>query len=153
MDRRFHSLTGNSNGTFASATAASASATSTFVAPVPTYTPLSDCPGSNDTGYTSSFDTSTNSHTGAGLKFTKYCSLSSPISDSSRIAEAFVYSFSDCVEVCASYNYWSNTTDCSVAVYLPDGERPGNCWTGNVNDVQASSLNTTEGTDVALLDT
>lgn len=137
----------------ATATTASASATSTFAAATPTYTPLSDCPDSNDTGYTSTYDTATIQQTNAGLKFTKYCDLSSPITDSARIAEAFVYSFSDCVELCASYNYWSNSSNCTVAVYLPDGSRPGNCWTGRVNNVQASSLNATQGTDVALLDT
>ncbi|CZT20602.1 uncharacterized protein RCC_06460 [Ramularia collo-cygni] len=138
------------NGTFATATPA-ASPTATFTAATPTYTPLSDCPESNDTGYTSSFDKLTD-QPDAGLKFTKLCDLASPISDSQRIAEAYVYSFSDCVEVCASYNYWSNSRNCTVAVYLPDGKRPGNCWTGQVNDVQASSLNSTIGTNVALLD-
>lgn len=148
---------GLSNSTLATATAtatkASATATSTFAAATPTYTPLSDCPASNDTGYTSTYDKATDVQSGAGLKFTKYCDLASPISDSERIAEAFVYSFSDCVELCASFNYWSNSTNCTVAVYIPDGTRPGNCWAGEVDNVQVSSLNTTAGTDVALLDT
>lgn len=149
--RKLRGLTGSSNGTYATPTAiASASATATFIAATPTYTPLSDCPDSNDTGYTSSYDNTTN--TGAGLKFTKYCDLTNPITDSQRIAEAFVYSFSDCVEVCASYNYWSNSTNCTVAAYQPDGKRPGNCWTGKVDGLQASALNITAGTEVALLD-
>lgn len=147
-----HTNNKTSNGTFAPSSSPSATPTATFIAAVPTYTPLNDCPDSNDTGYTSSFSNATDPQPSAGLQFTKFCNLSNPIrEDSQRIAEVFVYSFSDCVEVCASYNYYSDSGKCTVAVYQPDAPRPGNCWTGSVGDVQASALNATRGTEVALL--
>ncbi|KAF2172095.1 hypothetical protein M409DRAFT_17337 [Zasmidium cellare ATCC 36951] len=151
------------NGTNAPASNPSASTssgpspTSTFSAATPTYTPLSDCPDSNNTAYTSSFSKGSSGDTrkNAGLHFTKYCDLSNPLSTdgAQRIAEAFVYSFSDCVEVCAGYNFWNDGSNCTVAVYQSGGGRPGNCWVGNAGDIQASSLNETQGTDVAILTT
>lgn len=146
----------STNTTAATGTPSSATATSTFVAATPTYTPLSDCPDSNNTTYTSSYNqtsSSTSQASNAGLHFTKYCDLQNPLSStgSARIAEAFVYSFSDCVEVCAGYNYWNDNSNCTVAVYEPAGSRPGNCWVGNAGDVDVASLNTTTGTDVAVL--
>jgi hypothetical protein len=66
------------------------------------------------------------------------------------MSEAFVYSFSDCIEACASLNFWSGNASCSVAVYQPDGSRPGNCWVGSAS-VNASSLAAKNGTDVAFL--
>ena len=131
---------------------------STFVAATPTYTPLSDCPQSNDTTYTSTFTTN-NPSSGpipatAGLTFTKYCDFASPLTTQTgaqRIAEAFVYSFSDCVELCAGANYWNANANCPVAVYQPEGERPGNCWVGNAASVSVGELERMEGTDVAML--
>lgn len=129
------------------------SSTSTFSAATPTYTPLSDCPDSNNTAYTSSFAQESSSNKRSGLHFTKYCDLSNPLSEggAQRISEAFVYSFSDCIEVCAGYNFWNGGSNCTVAVYQSGGSRPGNCWVGHASDVKASSLNETQGTDVALL--
>ncbi|KAK5130296.1 hypothetical protein LTR08_002219 [Meristemomyces frigidus] len=138
-----------------STTSEAPSTTSTFAAPTPTYTPISDCPASNDTGYTSSYtQQSSSSSSDAGLKFTKYCDMAGPLSrtGASRIAEAFVYSFSDCIEVCAGYNYLNTGgSNCTVAVYQPSGSRPGNCWVGHVGDVAFGSLDALEGTDVALV--
>lgn len=148
----------NSQSTYPSASTTSGpSSTSTFSAATPTYTPLSDCPDSNNTDYTSSFaqESSSNNHKSSGLQFTKYCDLSNPLSEdgAQRIAEAFVYSFSDCIEVCAGYNFWNSGSNCTVAVYQSGGGRPGNCWVGHAGDVKASSLNETQGTDVAILTT
>ncbi|KAK4636386.1 uncharacterized protein CLAFUR5_02213 [Fulvia fulva] len=147
------------NGTNSPATppsSASSSPSSTFTAAIPTYTPLSDCPQSNGTSYTSAFAQGSSgdvpSH--AGLHFTKYCDLSNPLGSngSQRIAEAFVYSFSDCVEVCAGYNFWNNGGNCTVAVYQSGGGRPGNCWVGYAGQVEVGELKVVQGTDVAVLD-
>lgn len=91
---------------------------------------------------------------GAGLKFTKFCDFASPLTtqnNAKRIAEAFVYSFSDCVEVCAGSNFWNADANCTVAVYQPDGSRPGNCWVGNAASVTVQELEKQDGTDVAML--
>jgi len=68
------------------------------------------------------------------------------------ISEAFVYSFSDCIEACASYNFWGENSNCTVAVYTPSASRPGNCWVGSASDVTIASLSVKKGTDVALLE-
>lgn len=132
------------------------SSTSTFAAATPTYTPLSDCPDSNGTAYQSDFAQGSSGDVpkDAGLSFTKYCDLSSPLTTQTgaqRIAEAFVYSFSDCIEVCAGYNFWNANSNCTVAVYLPEGSRPGNCWVGHAAGVSAHSLDRQKGTDIAML--
>jgi hypothetical protein len=136
-------------------------ATSTYSAPIPTYTPLSDCPSSDNTHYTSDFtkvssntisSSSSTSHASAGLTFTKHCALSNPITDPAKLTSAFVYSFSDCVEVCAAFNYWADSSECSVAVYQPNATRPANCWIGKIPELKASSLREMEGIDVAILD-
>lgn len=134
------------------------STTSTFSAATPTYTALSDCPASNDTFYSSTYAQGSSGTVpeGAGLNFTKYCDLSSPLSGqsgASKIAEAFVYSFSDCIEVCAGYNFWNAGDNCTVAVYQPGASRPGNCWVGTTQKlVTLDSLSVAKGTDVALLE-
>ncbi|CAK4033465.1 hypothetical protein AC578_4603 [Lecanosticta acicola] len=134
------------------ATTSGSASSSTFTAATPTYEPLSDCPESNNTAYTSSYALRS-SATNAKTTFTKYCDLSNPLilHGSATLAEAFVYSFSDCVELCAGYNYLHNDGNCTAAVYRPTGSRPANCWVGSTGSVTASSLNFTSGTDVALL--
>lgn len=134
----------------------STAVTSTFSAPTPTYTPLSDCPASNNTRYISSFAAGTSGSvtSGTGLNFTKYCDLESPLTTTNArtISEAFVYSFSDCIEVCAGYNFWAAGSNCTVAVYQPTGTRPGNCWVGSVSvEHGIGGLSVKEGMDVALL--
>lgn len=143
---------GTSNAT--STASASPTAASAFIAPTPTYSPLSDCPQSNNTLYSSSLasNDSNNAQTSPGLNFTKYCDVDSPLSNSGAktLSEAFVYSFSDCVEVCASLNFYAGDKNCSVAVYQVDGNRPGNCWVGTAETTFAQ-LEAKTGTDVALL--
>lgn len=144
----------NATNTAPSATATTpASATSTFAAATPTYKPLNDCPASNDTHYISQYASGSNVPSNVGLDFTKYCDLENPLTETNGeiIAEAFVYSFSDCVEVCAGYNFVNSASNCTVAVYQPTGGRPGNCWIGNAGEIQPSTLNATSGTNVAIL--
>lgn len=131
-------------------TTSSPSTTSTFSAPTPTYTPLIDCPASNNTTYTSSYASASSSNN-ASLTFTKFCDLSSPLT-THNLAEAFVYSFSDCIELCAGFNVLNSGSNCTAAVYQPTGSRPSNCWVGSAaSGVQASSLKGQTGQDVALL--
>ena len=92
---------------------------------------------------------------GASLTFTKYCDFESPLTTQTgafRIAEAFVYSFSDCIEVCASSNFYNADSNCTVAVYQPEGTRPGNCWVGNAASVKLGELDKQDGTDVAMFE-
>jgi len=143
-----------SNTTNATSTAASsASVASLYSAPTPTYTPLNDCPRSNNTLYTSSFATSAagDVQVGTGLNFTRYCDVGSPLSKAQTLSTAFVYSFGDCIEVCASLNFWASDHNCSVAVYQPGGARPSNCWVGTTTTFFAK-LSVKTGTDVAILD-
>ncbi|KAM3415544.1 hypothetical protein BST61_g9065 [Cercospora zeina] len=130
-----------------------AAATSTFAAPVPTFQPLDDCPASSNTVYTSEFAQGQSNSATAGLVFVKNCDLQSPLSakQGKQIAQAYVYTFSDCVEICAGYNKLNNAANCTAAVYEPSAQRPANCWVGDAGNVDISTLNTTEGTNVAIL--
>lgn len=138
-----------------STASASPTVASAFIAPTPTYSPLSDCPQSNNTFYTSSLSSGAfgTVRPAAGLNFTKYCDVDSPLSNpgAKTLSEAFVYSLSDCVEVCASLNFYAGNANCSVAVYQANDDRPGNCWVGLAN-ATLSQLGAKTGTDVALLE-
>ena len=109
---------------------------------IPTYTPLDACPDANDTRYTSSQADRTSDSTAEktdGLTFTRYCDVASPLdgnTKASTLSEAFVYSLDDCIELCASLNYWANEANCTVAVYDVKGSRPGNCWVGRAEGVE-----------------
>lgn len=108
----------------------------------------------DNTTYTSSYASSDASPPVSGLTFTMRCDTQSPLasSDGTQTAAAFVYSFADCVEVCAGVNWQNAAIDCTVAVYQPAGERPANCWIGTSSSGgNASSLKVEDGTEVALL--
>jgi len=96
------------------------------------------------------------------MTFTKYCATSSPQSASgyasTTLTSAYVYTFNDCIEICAAYNFWANDTVCGYVVYKVQALRPGNCWVGRTNltstDLDAGGpelLNPMAGTDIALL--
>ncbi len=82
-----------------------------------------------------------------------YCDLQSPLDSSAqRIAAAYVFSFADCADICASLNGQSEDSNCTVAVYKPASPRPANCWAGFSNSsIDASSLKGETGTEVAML--
>lgn len=123
---------------------------STFSAPTPTYVPLSDCPKSNNTVYASPFSEAGSNSDSTKQTFTKYCDLI-PSDSTTRISGIFVYSFSDCADLCASYNFESQTSDCNVAYYEPNISRPAiNCWIAKGQAI-LSTLQKQEGTDVAIL--
>ncbi|KAF2210878.1 hypothetical protein CERZMDRAFT_113032 [Cercospora zeae-maydis SCOH1-5] len=137
----------------ATATTASGTATSAFAAPTPTFQPLNDCPASSNTRYTSELARGESTSESTGLVFVKNCDLENPVSahHGKQIAQAFVYSFSDCIEICAGYNKLNSAANCTVAAYEPSAPRPANCWLGDAGDVDISTLNTTKGTNVATL--
>ncbi|KAI7535374.1 hypothetical protein KC331_g12060 [Hortaea werneckii] len=144
---------GNNDTSSASRTLAAATAASTYSAPTPTYTALSDCPQSNNTLYTSPYAGS-----GAtGVEFTKYCDLTNPLSrkGATTHAQVFVYAFNDCIDLCAGLNANSGTTasaNCSVAVYMPNDSRPYNCAVGHhAKDTSIRSLGADKGTNVAFV--
>lgn len=156
-----HSPTTTSSQPTASNSATTALPTATYAAPIPTYTPLSDCPASNATRYTSDFASQRSGPVapGTGLTFTRYCDKANPFSltGAAITAEAFVYSFADCIEVCAGANFWApagSQANCTAAVYQPGGGRPGNCWVGSVPDnllATASGAGEADGNEVAIL--
>ncbi|GAB7353634.1 hypothetical protein MBLNU459_g4047t1 [Dothideomycetes sp. NU459] len=150
--------TATSSVTSGAKTVAAASSTTTTAAAVtPTYTPISDCPASNDTSYTSTYASGSSGTvpSGSGLNFTKYCDTASPFSGTAfsakLISQAFVYTFDDCVEICAGYNFYASSSNCTVAVYEVGGSRPGNCQVGYAKVGSHSDLDAKKGTAVALL--
>lgn len=135
------------------------SSSSGYQPTIPTYTPLNACPDANNTLYTSSqadrASDSTAEKTTAGLTFTRYCDVASPLdgnAKASTLTEAFVYSLDDCIELCASLNYWADEAKCTVAVYDVKGSRPGNCWVGSAEGVTgAGDLEEKDGVAVAFV--
>ncbi|KAI7633851.1 hypothetical protein KC319_g15857 [Hortaea werneckii] len=140
------------NNETTSSTLAASTAASTYSAPTPTYTALSDCPQSNNTLYTSSYAGS-----GAtGVDFTKYCDYTNPLAQKGATTQAqvFVYAFNDCIDLCAGLNSNDGTasTNCSVAVYMPNDNRPYNCAVGHhAADTSIRSLGADKGTNVAFV--
>ena len=68
------------------------------------------------------------------------------------LSEAFVYSLDDCIELCASLNYWADEAKCTVAAYDVKGSRPGNCWVGSAEGVAGvGDLEEKDGVAVALV--
>jgi hypothetical protein len=60
--------------------------------------------------------------------FIKYCGFDTT---GLTVAEAFVPSFNDCIDMCSDYNYASGqdgTNQCFAVSFLVTGNRPGNCW-------------------------
>jgi hypothetical protein len=132
-------------------TTPSASATSTYSAATPTFSPISGC--SNSTLFTSTYAQGL-SGSSAGLNFTAYCNYGNLLDNTkaSNASQAYVYSFADCMEVCAGFNYLHDNNNCTIAVYQSSAARPSNCWVGSLDGVTASSLVADEGMDVALLE-
>ncbi|KAK3639603.1 hypothetical protein LTR56_012388 [Elasticomyces elasticus] len=127
-----------------SSTAEAPATRATFAPATPTFTPLADC--ANGTSYTS--------RSSKDVQFNIYCNTASPLSQNgaSKMAEAFTYSFGDCIEVCAGLNGLNGGSNCTVAAYEATASRPFNCWLGYANDVVVGSLKGDEGTDFALVD-
>lgn len=129
-----------------------ADATSTYAAPVPTYSVLNDCPQSNNTVFTASAASSSSS---IPSNFIRHCGLASPLAEegAKTLSQAFVYSFDDCIDVCAGMNYWGGNDTCNVAAFAFDASRPANCFVGFANISKGpSAFAAQNGINVALLD-
>lgn len=83
-----------------------------------------------------------------------YCNMANLLSQAGalKITEAFVYSFSDCVDVCSSYNTVNGGSNCTVAAYQASTPRPANCWLGHMDSLSVGSQGVEKGTDVAVLE-
>ncbi|KAG9661693.1 hypothetical protein KCU95_g1828, partial [Aureobasidium melanogenum] len=133
----------------------SATASSTALS-TPTFIPLSACPSANNTLYTS--NPSTNSSlipsdnaTTVDLTYTRYCDANKP-TNFKPLTSGFVYTFDDCIELCATYNvYAGGSPSCNVAVYDVQQARPVNCVVGSAQNASADSLGVDGGLAVALL--
>src|SRR5271170_8043693 len=92
----------------------SASTTQSSVPSVATIT--TDCPGSNGTVYTSLFANGANGIPSpeAGLEFTKLCSVGQ---GGNNLAQAFFTTFDECIELCASLNFWNQNRNCAGMTY------------------------------------
>jgi hypothetical protein len=109
-------------------------------------------PFSNNTVYHSLFQTGSNGAPGsnAGLDYIIYCNMNFVPGLGLHLTQVYAVSFDDCIEACASYNFWGDTTDCEQVAYKLDGSRPGNCWIGTKNASEALTFETSP-LDIAFL--
>lgn len=119
---------------------------------MPTFGPIGDCPEANNTVYSSGFysggyGTVTPS---SKLNFTRYCDVANPLAPSNIQLSTFVYSFEDCIEACASLNFYNKNGGCTVAAFRLNATRPSNCWVGAMN-LTYDNLTMSANVDVALL--
>lgn len=77
-----------------------------------------------------------------GLKFVKVCGTS--LRGGSNVAQAVVATFNECIDLCASYNFWSGSKKCTSAAY----NNVGSCWIGSGTWSQATA---SDGLDTAVL--
>ena len=121
-------------------------------APSASTTVTTTCPFSNNTVYSSQFNTGANGTPGpnAGLDYVIYCNMNFATGVGPHLAQVYAITFTDCIEACASYNFWGDTTDCEQVAYKLDGNRPGNCWIGTKNASESLSFETS-ALDIAFL--
>ncbi|KAG9631621.1 hypothetical protein KCU98_g13815, partial [Aureobasidium melanogenum] len=147
-----------SGPTTASVKPATSTTASTTALSTPTFVPLSACPTANNTLYTSSSSNNSslipsadNTTTPIELTYTRYCEANTP-ADFKPLTSGFVYTFDDCIELCATYNaYAGGSTSCNVAVYDVQQARPVNCVVGSAPNATSESLGINGGLAVALL--
>jgi len=107
-----------------------------------TFVPSSDC--KNGTTYNSLYQKNPNDATRvADLTFTMVCSA---WMWEFNVATAFVYTFEDCIELCAGINFQFAARPCVGVSYDIQTSRPANCWAHN-----ASTLTFAPGNDAAIL--
>ncbi|KAI4746789.1 hypothetical protein E4T50_02932 [Aureobasidium sp. EXF-12298] len=147
-----------SGPTATSLKSATSTTASTTALSTPTFVPLSACPTANNTLYTSSVSnnsslipSSDNTTAPVELTYTRYCDADTP-ANFKPLTSGFVYTFDDCIELCATYNaYAGGSTSCNVAVYDVQQARPVNCVVGSAQNVSAESLGVDGSLAVALL--
>ncbi|KEQ68448.1 hypothetical protein M436DRAFT_58440 [Aureobasidium namibiae CBS 147.97] len=134
---------------------------STTVLSTPTFVPLSACPSANNTIFVSTISNTSSlvgsvansTTTPAGSAYTRYCDTNTP-SDFKPLSSGFVYTFDDCIEMCATYSMYSTgsgSTTCNVAVYDVEQARPVNCVVGSTQNAATDGLGLGGGLAVALL--
>jgi hypothetical protein len=87
------------------------------------------------------------------VSFTRYCDVNTP-ADFKPLSSGFVYTFDDCIELCAAYSVYATgaaAATCNVAVYDVEQVRPVNCVIGSTLAAAANSLGNDGGLAVALL--
>jgi hypothetical protein len=90
------------------------------------------------------------------VSFTRYCEANTP-ADFKPLSSGFVYTFDDCIELCAAYNVYATgaaaaaATTCNVAIYDVEQARPVNCVVGSTLAAAANGLGIDGGLAVALL--
>ena len=117
--------------------------------------PTTDCPESNGTSYDSLFSTGSSGGvpTGAGnsLSLERFCDLDVTNNLGENLAEAVVYTLADCIELCASYNFWRNCGNCTVAAYrVTNAASPGNFWVSTGSGAGKVTLAQSPGLSLAL---
>ena len=92
-----------------------------------------DCPNSNGSIYSSFYLKGTVAKVPptAGLQFLKQCGFDRP---AANMATGFFYSFNDCIEMCASLNFWGKDRRCVSVGYYEFGVDI-NCWAHNETGV------------------
>ncbi|KAI4765983.1 hypothetical protein E4T52_11685 [Aureobasidium sp. EXF-3400] len=146
--------------TVAKSTTATTSASTTALS-TPTFVPLSACPTANNTMFistisnTSSLIGSASNNTApvGGSTYTRYCDANTP-ADFKPLTSGFVYTFDDCIEMCATYNAYSTgagSATCNVAVYDVEQARPVNCVVGSTQNAATAGLGVDGGLAIALL--
>ena len=111
---------------------------STTPTKLPQPQPTSDCPGSNGTTYNSAYLAGGHGSVppGAGLRFVKICSAGHP---GDNVGSGFFRTFDECIELCASLNYWAANKGCKTVDYEATGTFPTNCWAHNTTRVRVFS--------------
>jgi hypothetical protein len=122
---RFSTSLTSPNSITATSPSSPSSPTSQSTISTLTVSPTSDC--SNGSTYQSLFQ---NGLSSAGLNFTKLCSTEF---STLNTGSAYVYTFEDCIEVCAGLNFYNGDRNCVGVTYYAIGTRPANCWAHNMS--------------------
>jgi hypothetical protein len=134
---------------------------STTALSTPTFVPLSACPTANNTIFTSTVSNTSsligsatnNTAPVGGSAYTRYCDVNTP-ADFKPLTSGFVYTFDDCIEMCATFNVYSTSsapTTCNVAIYDVEQARPVNCVVGSTQVAATQGLGVDGGLAIALL--
>ncbi|KAI5202599.1 hypothetical protein E4T39_04683 [Aureobasidium subglaciale] len=137
---------------------ATSTVASTSVLSTPTFAPISACPSANNTLFVSTISNSSslissadNTTATVDLTYTRYCDANTP-AEFKPVTSGFVYTFDDCIEMCAAYNvYADGSVHCNVAIYNVEESRPVNCVVGIAQTTGIKSLGINGGLAVAVL--
>jgi hypothetical protein len=57
-----------------------------------------------------------------------------------NIVEGYFMTLDECIELCASLNFFNNNSNCLGVSFFPTGILPGNCWAHNETTSRVNSL-------------